>query len=266
MASQVLFFRIRRAGRRRNGGLAGRRGSAMLGATMDTIHALLVTSTPSDTDGFGRLLAGQGFLLTVLPSDETAFAHAHAHKPAVMVVALGHNVPDTLALTERLRNICPLAALLVVGPPEGERPKLPTGVDAYLPRPVTDMDFLSLLDTVRRRPVSSGRAYVCGRLVIDIEAKEARVGDTPLTLSPLDYALLETLTKHKNYVLSKDRLMDFLFGAQHDTDPKLIDLCIYRLRRILAEHQAGAELRTEWTVGYTLSDPPPLTPVHPTEF
>lgn len=238
----------------------------MLGPTMDTIHALLVADNACDADCFGRLLVGQGFLLTVLPPDETAFAHASAHKPAVMVAVLGHAVADTLALTERLRNICPLATLLVVGPLDADRPKLPLGVDAYLPRPVTDMDFLSLLDTVRRRPVSSGRAYVCGRLVIDIEAKEARVGNTPLTLSPLDYALLETLTMHKNYVLSKERLMDFLFGTQHDTDPKLIDLCVYRLRRILAEHQAGAELRTEWTVGYTLSDPPPLTPVRPTEF
>ncbi|MCP1372455.1 response regulator transcription factor [Dyella lutea] len=122
------------------------------------------------------------------------------------------------------------------------------GADDFMVKPFAYAELLARLHALMRRGESAPVLLGAGRLVVDPRARTARVGDTPLPLSPKEYALLEMLLTHRGRVLSRTALFEGLYDARSEASDKVIEVLVSTLRAKLA--QAGIEQLIETRRGF----------------
>ena len=125
------------------------------------------------------------------------------------------------------------------------------GADDFLAKPFAIAELEARLVALVRR--SRGRDHArlaCGPLVFDPNGKQFLIADTPLPLTPREYALLSALIVRGGEPISKTYLLDRVFSADDDVGTDAIEVLIYRLRKKLAG--AGVTIVTMRGFGYCL--------------
>jgi DNA-binding response OmpR family regulator len=139
----------------------------------------------------------------------------------------------------------------------GERVEgLDTGADDYLPKPFAFEELLARVRALTRRaaqPVIDTR-LVAGHVMLDSERRRVFAGDVEVDLSPTEFALLELLMRNSGRSLSRDQILERVWGYDADPESNLVDLYIHYLRRKLALNGRRAPIRTVRGVGYTIRD------------
>ena len=95
-----------------------------------------------------------------------------------------------------------------------------------------------------------------GRLFVNLDAGVVSVDDQPVHLTGKEYGVLELLSRHKGTTVTKEMLLNHLYGGMDEPELKIIDVFICKLRKKLA-HAAGGNhhIETVWGRGYVLRDP-----------
>ncbi len=108
------------------------------------------------------------------------------------------------------------------------------GVDDYVAKPFSPHEVVARVKAILRR---SGRSLeptpallIFGRVTIDEAAREVRVDGLRVHLKPREFSLLLELAKHAGVALSRDRLLERVWGYQFAGDPRTVDVHIHRLR------------------------------------
>jgi two-component system cell cycle response regulator CtrA len=109
--------------------------------------------------------------------------------------------------------------------------------------------------------VYSPSAIRTGKLVLDPAIKTVTVDDGRLSLTGKEYAILELLSFRKGTSLSKEMILNHLYGRIDGPELKIIDVFVCKLRKKLAQATGGTHyIETVWGRGYTLRDPMPDAP------
>lgn len=109
------------------------------------------------------------------------------------------------------------------------------GADDFLPKPFALAELEARLFALIRR--SRGREHPrlsCGSLTLDVHVKQFYIGDTPLALTPREYAMLHALIQRSGEPVSKQLLLDRVFPRGEDVNLEAIEVLVYRLRKKLA--------------------------------
>ena len=101
-----------------------------------------------------------------------------------------------------------------------------------------------------------GAMIQAGRLLVNLDAGVVSVDDQPVHLTGKEYGVLELLSRHKGTIVTKEMLLNHLYGGMDEPELKIIDVSICKLRKKLA-HAAGGNhhIETVWGRGYMLRDP-----------
>jgi len=133
---------------------------------------------------------------------------------------------------------------------------LRAGADDYLGKPFAFEELVARVRALARR---TGSAVIeerqhFGEILVDLGRHEVFRGDQPVELSPREFALLETLVRHKGQVLSRDQLLRRVWGPAADPSGNVVDLYVHYLRKKLESDSSDAPslIRTVRGYGYSL--------------
>lgn len=174
------------------------------------------------------------------------------------VIVLDVMLPDGsgVVLCSRLREAqihVPILLLTARGDVRDRVNGLESGADDYLPKPFAVSELRARVKALGRRgPLVRDRAVAFGPLVVDFEGRRVRVDGETLALTARELAIVELLAQRRGRIVSRDHLVDSLWGESSESVRASVDVLIGRIRRKLGAH--AALLRTVRGVGYVLGE------------
>ncbi len=151
------------------------------------------------------------------------------------------------------RNI-PIIMLTARGE-EGDRVRgLDAGADDYIAKPFSPGELLARIRAVLRRirPALTDEVLACGDIVMDVAAHKVTRSTRDVRLGPTEFRLLRHFLEHPGRVLSRDQLLDAVWGRDVFVEQRTVDVHIRRLRKALNGHEDADIIRTVRSAGYSL--------------
>lgn len=219
-------------------------------------HVLLVEDEPRMAAAIRRVLVAEHYTVDAAEDGESALAHLGQRRYDVVI--LDRLLPgisgDDVLRTLRGRAIStPVLMLTALSALEHRVEGLDAGADDYLPKPFAFSELLARLRALRRRPqqMTSERLGV-GDIQLDPERHQVMVSGKGELLSAREYALLGYLIRNAGQVVTRQQILDSVWGAEPDVYSNVVDLYIHYLRRKLAALGREKVLHTVRGVGYAL--------------
>ncbi len=132
---------------------------------------------------------------------------------------------------------------------------LDTGANDYLTKPFAIEELLARIRAIQRnRQKVSEDVLQVGNLVMNTKTHEVTQNGENVSLTKKEYDLLEMLLRNKGIVLTRDRLLESLWGYEYSGDTNVIDVFIKHLRSKLDSDQKGSVITTVRGVGYVIKE------------
>src|SRR5215211_3269442 len=224
-------------------------GSARVLVVEDDLDIAGVLRRSLDKEGYDVRVAGDG---------EAALDQAAVFEPDAVVLDLGLPKVDGVEVCRRLRadGDVPILVLTARDALDSRVEGLDSGADDYLVKPFEREELLARLRALlRRRPPRGSAFMVVGDLRLNPDTHEVLRGERALELTAREFELLEHLMRNERIVVSRQALLDDVWGYHPFAETNTVDVFISTLRRKL---EAGGEPRVLHTVrgaGYVLREP-----------
>ena len=200
----------------------------------------------------------------IVSSGDTALRTASESPPDLVILDL--NLP-VISGTEvcRLLRARPATAdipiiMLTARTAESDRVTgLDLGADDYVTKPFSLRELAARVRAVLRRkqPAPLAAVYTGAHLAADFDAVSVSVDGQPVRLTRREFELLRFLVENRNRVLSRDRLLERVWGYERFIETRSVDVHVGRLRAKLGI--AGQQIETVVGLGYRFVEPPPMT-------
>jgi DNA-binding response OmpR family regulator len=141
----------------------------------------------------------------------------------------------------REENWIPVILLTQIGESTERAMALEEGADDYLNKPFDPHELVARINAVLRRarrgqpPLAAAWKLTCGPLNLDRRAKRATLDDEQLNLTPKAFALLEYMMTHPDEVVSRERLLDAVWGWDYPIGTRAVDTRVAELRAALKD-------------------------------
>ena len=133
---------------------------------------------------------------------------------------------------------------------------LDTGADDYVTKPFGMMELVSRIKAVLRRSAREGvrkeDSIVIGEIEMNLKKHEVMAAGEVISLTLKEYELLKRLMKNSNIVLTRDQLLEDIWGYDFDGETRTVDVHVRTLRQKLGS--AGERIETVRGVGYRMSE------------
>jgi DNA-binding response OmpR family regulator len=210
------------------------------------------------SDLVAMYLRRDGFRVLQADDAESGLEFIDREKPRLVIVDIG--LPgelDGLDVCRSLVGRVPTVPVLILSARDDEVDRvlgLELGADDYVTKPFSARELVARVHAILRRtatPQAAGRAAVAvfGEVVVDTGRREARVGDDVVPLATREFDLLVFLVENEGLALSRQQLLDGVWGPDWFGDERTVDVHVRQLRKKLGD---DLPLTTVWGVGYRL--------------
>jgi DNA-binding response OmpR family regulator len=202
-----------------------------------------------------RSLRLEGYEVRVAGDGVKALEEANAFLPDLVILDLGLPKLDGIDVAKQLRerDDTPILMLTARDAVEARVEGLDSGADDYLVKPFERQELLARLRALlRRRPPRGAAQLVVGDLMLNPDTHEVTRADRAVDLTQREFELLEYLMRNERIVVSRQRLLDEVWGYDPFSVTNTIEVFVSNLRRKL---EAGGEPRLLHTIrgaGYVL--------------
>lgn len=202
-------------------------------------------------------LSDYGFVTRAFPDGNAFLAAVKLMRPDAIILDWMMPPPDGMALTQILRDNARTRAIpilmLTARAHENDRVNgLECGADDYLTKPFSLKELSARLRSLLRRETYlkeyHGDTLICGDLEMDEQARTVYFNGEPLKLTMREFDLLCALMKNTGKVLTREFLLDTIWGMTYIGDTRTVDVHIRYIRKKLGEY--GAHIETVRGVGY----------------
>jgi two-component system, OmpR family, response regulator MprA len=202
-----------------------------------------------------RSLRQEGYSVRSAADGVEALALASDFMPDLVVLDLGLPRLDGIEVCRRLRTEGDVPILILTARTEtGDRVEgLDSGADDYLVKPFERQELLARIRALlRRRPPRGSASLIVGDLRLNPDTREVRRGDREIELTNREFELLEYLMRNERLVISRERLLDEVWGYDPMAATNTIDVFISNLRRKLEADGEPRLLHTKRGAGYVI--------------
>jgi DNA-binding response OmpR family regulator len=205
---------------------------------------LLVDDEPSITENLSAFLIRAGYAVETASDGRKALEAIEKTPPDLAVLDVLMPEMDGRAVLRQLRSKgshLPVILLTQVGEAGERAMALEEGADDYLNKPFDPRELLARVRAVLRRaqgsavPLSSAWKITSSALVLDRRARRATLQGKSLSLTPKALALLEYLMTHPDELITRERLLDAVWGWDYPAGTRAVDTRIAELRRALRD-------------------------------
>ncbi|HEX5929049.1 MAG TPA: response regulator transcription factor [Solirubrobacterales bacterium] len=220
-------------------------------------RVLVVEDDTDIADVLRRSLRNEGYEVRTSADGVDALEVAAGFVPDLVVLDLGLPRLDGIEVCRRLREDGDVPILMLTARAETEDrvAGLDSGADDYLAKPFERQELLARIRALlRRRPPRGAASLEVADLQLNPDTREVRRGEREIELTNREFELLEFLMRNERLVVSRERLLDEVWGYDPMAATNTIDVFISNLRRKL---EAGGEsrlLHTKRGAGYVLKD------------
>lgn len=228
------------------------------GAQPMKAHILVVDDDPRITDLLRRIFAYEGYSVAVAASGEEALKRT-LERPADLVV-LDVMLPglDGLEVVRRLRLAEDQVPVLMLTARDAiaDRVKgLDVGADDYLVKPFAPEELVARVKAMLRRNQSERQEVLhYADLELDTGTRMAHRGAREIELSPTEYELLALLLRRPRQVLTRDVIMDRVWGLDFEGSSNVLEVYIGYLRNKLEAGNKSRLIHTVRGIGYVLKE------------
>lgn len=225
-------------------------------------HIVIVEDDPSITVGLRMNLEAEGYRVTVADEGEAGLAAARADGVDLVVldVMLPHvNGLEILRLLRKEGRTMPIIVLSARSAEVDKVMGLELGAEDYVTKPFGLAEFLARVRAALRR-ASMGKAGAAapnshrfGEIEIDEGTREVRRAGAPVELTATEFDVLVALVEAHGRVLTREQILDRIYGPNHHGTARTIDNFLMQLRsKLEADPQTPKHLLTVRGVGYRL--------------
>ena len=230
----------------------------MLGDNDQSGGRVLVVEDDADiADVLRRSLRNEGYEVKTSADGVDALDVAAGFVPDLVVLDLGLPRLDGVEVCRRLREDGDVPILMLTARAETEDrvTGLDSGADDYLVKPFERQELLARIRALlRRRPPRGTASLSVGDLQLNPDTREVRRGEREIELTNREFELLEFLMRNERLVISRERLLDEVWGYDPMAATNTIDVFISNLRRKLEAGDEPRLLHTKRGAGYVLKD------------
>ena len=225
---------------------------------MNTARIVVVEDDVSVAELVLLYLKNAGYIVEHAPTGTRARQLFDEVKPALVVLDLGLPDADGLDLLKalRARGDTPVVALTARAEDAQRIAGLDAGMDDYMTKPFNPRELVSRVRAILRRSSGmpgGGRVLAVGNLELDPAHHEVKVAGSAVSLRAKEFELLEAFCRQPGIVLTRDKLLEDVWGFAYPGETRTVDVHVKQLRDKLAA--ADAKIETVWGVGYKMVAP-----------
>lgn len=214
---------------------------------------LVVEDAPELQAIIATALTSDGFAVTALSDGVSAVSFMRESPASIVVLDIGLPGINGLEVCRQIRTFSD-AYIVMLTARSDETDKLvglSVGADDYMTKPFSPRELSARLQAMLRRPrTPAPEANEDTGLVIDADAREARLGDDVIPLTRIEFDLLNVLSEHPRKVMSRQQLSTAVWGPNWFGDDHLVDVHISNVRRKLDAASTHRHIATVRGVGY----------------
>ena len=221
---------------------------------------LVVEDDPTVSEVLTRYLEREGYAVETVADGNAAVDRAGASPPDLMILDLMLPGLDGFEVFRRLRSFAPIPVIMLTarGDEADRVTGLELGADDYVGKPFSPRELTARVKTVLRRaeghvgdshPEASA-VVTAGDLVVDVPAREVRLGHATLALTVREFDLLLFFILHPRQVFRREDLLERVWGYTFG-DTSTVTVHVRRLReKVEADPSSPKRIQTVWGVGY----------------
>ena len=225
---------------------------------MTTPHTILVVEDETSIASFvAAYLRNAGYAVKTAASAQTALITLAGETPALVILDLNLPDGDGVELCRRIRKTSDVPILMLTARDEDidKIIGLEVGADDYMTKPFNPRELVARVKSILRRAAPERRRTESeelqhGDLTINAGKREVHVGDEEIRLAPKEFDLLWELLDHRGIVLTRDQLLERVWGYTFAGDTRTVDVHVRQIRRKLGD---ASPIVTVWGVGYKVA-------------
>lgn len=222
---------------------------------------LVVDDEPTQLNTVRAYLENEGYSVQTATDGRMALHAFRSFLPDLVVLDIMLPELDGLEVLRQIRQSSDAYVIMLTAKAD-ETDKvvgLTMGADDYVTKPFSPRELVARIKSALRRLGSSNgqrTEMVSQRVRLDSDARLAWKDGVPLDLTPIEFDLLYTLMRHHGRVLSRDQLIEQVWGYDYYNDDRVVDVHVGRLRKKIEDNSSEPSLiTTVWGAGYRFEDP-----------
>jgi two-component system alkaline phosphatase synthesis response regulator PhoP len=223
---------------------------------------LVIDDEPAIVQTARAYLEREGYVVYTAADGPAGLKAARAWQPDLVVLDIMLPGLDGLEILRQLRQESNVYVLMLTARAD-ETDKivgLTLGADDYLTKPFSPRELAARVKAILRRgrgPSAQEPALLFRRLRVDADARQVRKDDLPVDLTSTEFDLLHALTRHPGRVLSREQLIEQVWGYDYYGDERVVDVHIGRIRKKIEDDADEPTLIvTVRGAGYRFEDRP----------
>jgi two-component system cell cycle response regulator CtrA len=220
------------------------------------MNVLIIEDDLAISGALRGMLKAEGIVTDASRDGEEGIELARQFDYELILLDLG--LPDisgveVLRRLRRAKIVTPVVVVSGEGDVVAKVEALGAGADDYVEKPFRNVELVARLRAVARRARGYAQSRMeIGDMIIDVDARAVHTPGGPVPLTGREFQLLHLLASRRGKAVSREAILNWLYGAEGEPGLKVIDVFVCKLRKKLG---TACRIETVWGGGYLLRDP-----------